>query len=146
MACGLYKISNNSDIGGWSEFKSGAIDNYPFIQDVNIDSTIPIQINIIYNLNRIPDTEEIDKIFEYTMIYLNSDQNMQGLVNYHKKKYDNSFSRIKIILHLWQKDETYDIEIFSFQRGKGEPKLSYFSDWNIEYNHEQSERYKTVTY
>ncbi len=142
----LYIKANNSNINGWSEFKKGVIDNYTFIQDVNIDRVMPVQINIIYNINRIPNSEEIDNIFEYTRKYLTSEDTMEGLVKYHKKKYDYSFSRIKIILHLWQQDKKYDIEIFSSQSGGEEPKPSYFREWDIEYNHEQSKRYKTITY
>lgn len=146
IAIVLYTKFNGPDISGWNEFKNKAISNYNFVKDVNIDSVSPVQINITYNINRIPNEEEVDSIFEYTRNYLASEQTMQSFIKYHKKKYDYSFSRIKIILHLWEKDNKYDIEIYSSQSESGEPIYSYFREWDIKYNHEESKHYKTIIY
>ena len=99
----------------------------------------------MYNVNKILNKEEINSIFEYTRKYLADENAMQSLIDYHKKRYHNSFHRIKIILYLWEKHYTYDIEIYSSNSEGGEPKINYFKDWIIEYNHKEQIPYKTIT-
>jgi hypothetical protein len=140
----LVVIYKSIRIYGWDDFKKNTINKYSFVNNVTIDSINPIQINIVYKLNRNLNNDEINSIFENTITYLSSEKTFTDLINYHKKTYDCSFGKIKIILFKW--NQTYEINIESHQNVDGEPKYYNFTDWIIEYNNGVVENYKKITY
>ncbi len=139
-------IAIKIDIYKWKDFKADTLNNYAYVNSITIHRTLPIKINIIYNVNKILNEKEIEELFKNTTKYLLTDNVFQDLVKYHKKKYHNSFIKIGIYIHFREKNNQYDVEFMSPQSKEGEPNPSLYNEWYIEYNNGNYEFYKSLTY
>jgi hypothetical protein len=138
-------ITNNINIFGWKDFQDDVKNNFIYVKSVSINRTLPIKTNIIFSVNKMPNSEEIDELFEFATDYILTERVFDDLVSYHKKKYDNSFIKIGIYIQYQEKGNQYDVEFMASQSEEGEPKPSFFKNWYIEYNHENSEFYKEIS-
>lgn len=132
------------NVYGWEEFTNEMKEEYTYINNISITSTIPIQVNLVFNLKRIPEREDIDNIFDNTIKFLSDEQTFNDIIEYHKKRNHDSFINIKLLIFHNDKNNRYRVNILSSQSMGDEPRLEYFTDWTIKYNDSHSEDYKKL--
>jgi hypothetical protein len=117
------KIKQNSviQVKDWYIFRSNMINNYTFIDDINLDHITPPELRIIYSINREIDMNEIDKIVLTTKKYIFNKEVFKDLEEFHKDKYKYSFGKIQIRFVDNQSDF---IHIVHFSKDKMEESIN----------------------
>lgn len=140
----ILNISSNPKVEGWNDFKKATINNYSFIQDVNIDRITPVDIYISFRLRQKIDIEEVNEVFLMTENYIFSEKVFKDLQEYHADKYKYGFSRIKVYFTYWSNNDKSEWKIYSSQDVSDEPDYNSFSTWYIEYNNEPTQIYNPI--
>lgn len=133
------------NISGWSEYNKEIKSKYTFVKGISIYRITPVQIDISYRLNKIPDDNEVDAIFDDTIQFLSSDQTFADLIRYHLKRYHDPFCHIDIRFDSKQNDLENVIQITGADNGSGEPRINHYDKWCIRYNSESNQVYKTLS-
>lgn len=131
-------------INGLNQFKRRAIDNYTFVDNVRIIRSIPVQLEIKFNVNKKLDDNEIDELFNYTLNYISNEKTFSDLVKYKKGFGKYSFHILSIRIYYPYNGNPCVIDLTSHQSKTGVPKIDYYKKWYIDDYNEISKEYITL--
>ena len=134
----FYKGNDGWQLDSWKELKKQIVEEYNFIEEIEIHGTSPTLI-ITFTIDEKVPLRTIESIFEKTKKFLFSEEVFPELIEYHHELYGGTTMEIHIIFTYTKEDDPYYYDFYSHKKESGVPKSTSFETWYIEYDNVKRE-------